>query len=80
MSGKKYDWDILHQPLVMIGGGLYPKLTKTVYMHKGYDRPLIKIEKILSYHNEIGVYIWGDLDNPLFFWPIYVEIRKTNLI
>lgn len=70
---------ILDEPLVVVAGVSHPRWTAEMFMHRGYDRPLLGVE----YYRDIlekldpGVLylVRGRLDNPLFAWPQY--LRKT---
>lgn len=73
--------DILDEPLVAVAGAVSLGRAATVYMHRGYARPLIDTAGLAArlldgpdgwYHN--------DLSNPYFSWPVYAMVGSLTRV
>ena len=68
---------ILDEPLVAVAGVSGPRWTAEMFMHRGYDIPLLGVENYLGLLETLdtGVLylVRGSLDNPLFSWPQYLR-------
>lgn len=72
---------ILRQPIIQVAGRVSDTVSLTLYMHKGYDIPLVTIDTFwenLKFwpENEL-VLAFGSLDNPAYTWPHYL-LKRTE--
>jgi hypothetical protein len=75
---------IYDEPLVPVAGIVTPSQgSVTFYMHKTYDRLPFEAEPVAQKLLEILpngflTLVNGNLNNPLFSWPVYAMKREAN--
>lgn len=68
--------EMLTIPLVAIGGETTDKGTLVIYMHKGFDRPLLALEAYVDRadreeRGDNAQQVGGSREHPFASWPVY---------